>query len=82
MEEKLPGLLCDRKSIQQKVDKRRKYSNFATIGGCATSISGGAIIVRGIVAAPFTLGTSVGLTAAGTVVAASGGIIYNYLGVR
>ena len=74
MEEKLPGLLDDLKTIQKKVDKRRKYSNIATIGGCATSIAGGAMIVGGIVAAPFTLGASVGLTAAGTVVAAGGGI--------
>ena len=74
MEEKLPGLFCDLKIIQKKVDNRLKYGNVATIGGCATYIAGGAMIVGGIVAAPFTLGASVGLTATGTVVAAGGGI--------
>ena len=74
MEEKLPGLLGDLKAIQQKVDKRHKRSNVATVGGCATSIVGGAMIVGGIAAAPFTFGTSIGLTAAGTAVTAAGTI--------
>ena len=74
MEEKLPGLLCDLKTIQQKVDKRRKYSNVATIGGCATSIVGGVMIVGGIAAAPFTLGATIGLTVAGTALGIGGGI--------
>ena len=74
MEENLPGLLCDLKTIQQKVDKRRKYSNVATIGGCATSMVGGAMIVGGIAAAPFTLGASVGLTAVGTALSIGGGV--------
>ena len=72
MEEKLPELVSDLKTIQQRVDKRHKCSNVATVGGCATSIVGGAMIVGGIIAAPFTLGASVGLTAAGTVVTAAG----------
>ena len=74
MEEKLPGLLCDLKTIQQKVDKRRKYSNVATISGCATSIVGGVMIVGGIAAAPFTLGATIGLTVAGTALGIGGGI--------
>ena len=74
MEEKLPGLLGDLKTIQQKVDKRHKRSNVATVGGCATSIVGGAMIVGGIAAAPFTFGTSIGLTAVGTAVTAAGTI--------
>ena len=74
MEENLPDLVSDLKTIQQKVDKRHKHSNIATIGGCATSIVGGTMIVGGIAAAPFTLGASIGLTAAGTAVAAAGGI--------
>ena len=74
MEEKLPEVLGDLKAIQQKVDKRHKRSNAATIGGCATSIVGGAMIVGGIIAAPFTLGASVGLTAAGIVVTSAGGV--------
>ena len=73
MEEHLPGVLDDLKTIQQKVDKRHKGSNIATIGGCATSIAGGAMVVGGIIAAPFTLGASIGLTATGTVVALAGG---------
>ena len=74
MEEKLPGLLGDLKSIQQKVDKRHKNSNIATIGGCATSIVGSAMILGGLAAAPFTFGASIGLTVAGTVITAGGGI--------
>ena len=74
MEEKLPGLLVDLKTIQQKVDKRHKRSNIATVGGCATSIVGGAMIIGGIAAAPFTFGASIGLTAAGTAVTAAGSI--------
>ena len=74
MEENLPELLDDLKTIQQKVDKRHKRSNAATAGGCATSLVGGAMIVGGIVAAPFTLGASIGLTAAGTVVTAAGSV--------
>ena len=73
MEENLPGVLDDLKVIQQKVDKRHKRSNIATIGGCATSIAGGAMVVGGIIAAPFTFGTSIGLTATGTAVALGGG---------
>ena len=74
MEEKLPGLLVDLKTIQQKVDKRHKRSNVATVGGCATSMVGGAMIIGGIAAAPFTFGASIGLTAAGTAVTAAGSI--------
>ena len=74
MEEKLPGLLVDLKTIQQNVDKRHKHSKIATVGGCATSIVGGVMIFGGIVAAPFTLGASIGLTAAGAGVAAAGSI--------
>lgn len=73
MEENLPGVLDDLKAIQQKVDKRHKHSNIATIGGCTTSIAGGAMVVGGIIAAPFTLGASIGLTATGTAVALAGG---------
>ena len=73
MEEHLPGLLIKLEDIQKKVDKRHKNSNIATVGGCATSIVGGAMMVGGIVAAPFTLGTSIGLSAAGTAVALAGG---------
>ena len=74
MEEKLPGLLNDLKTIQQNVDKRHKHSKIATVGGCATSIVGGVMIVGRIVAAPFTSGATIGLTAAGTAVAAAGSI--------
>ena len=73
MEEHLPGLLIELEDIQKKVDKRYKNSNIATVSGCATSIVGGAMIVGGIVAAPFTLGTSVGLSVAGTAFALAGG---------
>ena len=48
MKEKLPCLLVDLKTIQQNVDKRHKRSNVATVGGYATSIVGGAVIVGGI----------------------------------
>ena len=74
MEENLPELLDDLKTIRQKVDTRHKCSNVATIGGCATSIVGGALIVGGLIAAPFTFGASIGLTAAGTVVTAAGSV--------
>ena len=74
MEEKLPGLLNDLKTIQRNVDKRHKHSNVATIGGCATSIVGGVMIIGGIIAIPFTAGISLGLTAAGTAVTAAGSI--------
>ena len=47
-------------------------SNVATVGGCATSIVGGVVAVGGIIAAPFTLGISIGLTAAGGAVVAAG----------
>ena len=74
MEEKLPGLLGDLKAIQEKVDKRHKRSNVATVGGCATSIVGGVMVVVGIAATPFTFGASIGLTAAGAAVTAAGTI--------
>ena len=45
MEEKLLGLLVDLKTIQQNVDNKHKHSNVATVGGCATSIVGGAMII-------------------------------------
>ena len=73
MEKTLPGLLVELRTIQQKVDKRHTHSNIATVGGCATSIIGGALIIGGIVAAPFTLGASIGLSAAGTAISIAGG---------
>ena len=72
MEEKLPGLLEDLKTIQEKVDKRHKYCNMATVGGCATSIVGGAMFLGGVVASPFTFGASLGLTVAGTALGIGG----------
>ena len=72
MKEKLPKVLGDLKAIQQKVDKRHKCSIVGAISGYAISIVGGAIIVGGIVAAPFTLGASVGLTVAGTAATTAG----------
>ena len=72
MEDTIPDLLDDVKTIQQKVDKRHKNVNIATIGGCATSIFGSVLISGWITAAPFTFGATIGLTVAGTVVAAGG----------
>ena len=73
MEKTLPGLLYELRTIQQKVDKRHKNSNVATVGGCASSIVGGALIVGGMVAAPFTLGASIRLSAVETIIAVAGG---------
>ena len=74
MEQNLPGLLDDLETIKEQVDKRHKHSNVATIGGCVSSLAGGAMIVGGIIAAPFTFGATIGLTAAGTVALAAGGV--------
>ena len=73
MEKTLPDLLNELRTIQLKVDKRHKNSNIATVSGCVSSIIGGTLIVGGMVAAPFTLGASIGLSAAGTAIAVAGG---------
>ena len=58
METTLPGLLYELRSIQQKVGKRHKNSNIATVDVYASSIVGGALIIGGMVTTPFTLGAS------------------------
>lgn len=74
MEATAPDLIDEVKEIKARVDRRHKRSNVATIGGSATSLLGGAMIVGGIIAAPFTLGASVGLAAAGTAVTVAGSV--------
>ena len=74
MEEHLPELITGVKEVKSKVDKRHKRSSVAIIGGGTTSFFGGAMILGGIAAAPFTLGTSIGLTAVGTGVTIGGSV--------
>ena len=59
----LPDLLSEIKAIQALVDKRHRNCNKCIIGGCTVSLVGGTFILGSILAAPFTFGASIGLSA-------------------
>ena len=72
IDDNLPDLLSEIKAIQALVDKRHRNCNKGIIGGCTTSIAGGAFILGGILAAPFTFGASIGLSAVGAALTIGG----------
>ena len=75
MEKTLPDLLYELRTIQLKKLTRdiKTVILLHAVGGCTSSIIRGTLIVGGMVAAPFTLGASIGLSAAGTAIAVAGG---------
>ena len=70
MKENIIPLLQDLEEAKDKVDKVHKGANVTIIASSATSIVGGALFLGGIIAAPFTLGATLGLTIAGGIVSA------------
>ena len=74
MKENMPGLLINLKDAKDKVDKVHTGVNVTYIASGATSAVGGALLLGGIIAAPFTFGASIGLSIAGGVIAAGSSV--------
>ena len=68
MKDNIEGLIKNLEEAQVKVDKVHKRANVTVIASSATSILGGALFIGGLIAAPFTLGASIGLSVAGGLV--------------
>ena len=74
LEERLPQVISEAERVKEWIDEKHKASTKATIAGSSTSLLGGALIVGGILGAPFTYGASLGLTVTGAVLTGAGGI--------
>lgn len=74
MKENIPGLLINLKDAKDKVDKVHTGVNATYIASGATSAVAGALLLGGIIAAPFTFGASIGLSIAGGVIAAGSSV--------
>ena len=74
LEERLPEVISEVERVKECIDQKHKTSTKATIAGSSTSILGGALMVGGILGAPFTFGASLGVTAAGAVLTGAGGV--------
>ena len=74
LEERLPQVISEAELVKSCIDQKHKTSTKATIAGSSTSLLGGALIVGGILGAPFTFGASLGFTVTGAVLAGAGGV--------
>ena len=74
LEERLPEVISEVEHVKECIDQKHKASTKATVAGSSTSILGGALMVGGILGAPFTFGASLGVTAAGAVLTGAGGV--------
>jgi len=73
LKERLPLVISEAELVKNCIDQKHKTSTKATIAGSSTSLLGGALIVGGILGAPFTFGASLGITVTGAVLAGAGG---------
>ena len=73
LEERLPQVISEAELVKSCIDHKHITSTKATIAGSSTSLLGGALIVGGILGAPFTFGASLGFTITGAVLAGAGG---------
>ena len=71
---KIPSTITQIESIQEDIDFHHDNVNKATVAGATAGIVGGGMMIAGLIAAPFTFGVSLGLTATGAVVGAAGGM--------
>ena len=74
LEERLPQVISEAECVKECIDQKHKTSTKATIAGSSTSLLGGALIVGGILGAPFTFGASLGFTVTGAVLTGAGGV--------
>ena len=73
LEERLPQVIIEAELVKDCIDQKHKTSTKATIAGSSTSLLGGALIVGGLLGAPFTFGASLGFTVTGAVLVGAGG---------
>ena len=73
LEERLPQVITEAELVKSCIDQKHKTSTKATIAGSSTSLLGGALIVGGIIGAPFTFGATLGFTVTGAMLAGAGG---------
>jgi len=74
LKDKLPEVIEQAECIKKCIDQHHKNSTKATIAGSSTSLVGGALIIGGLLGAPFTFGASLGFTVTGAVLAGAGGM--------
>ena len=70
MKDNIEDLMKNLEEAKVKVDKVHRRANVTIIASSATSIVGGALLIGGLIAAPFTLGATIGLSVAGGLVSA------------
>jgi len=71
---KLPEVIEQAECIKICIDQYHKKTTKATIAGSSTSLVGGALIIGGLLGAPFTFGASLGFTVTGAILAGAGGM--------
>lgn len=64
-------ILCS--EIIDELEGRRRNINISTIVGSSVGIAGSALVIAGVIAAPFTAGVSLGLTVGGAVIGSLSG---------
>ena len=85
LEERLSQVISEAELVKDCIDQKHKTSTKATIAGSSTSLLGSALIVSGLLGAPFTFGASLGFTVTGAVLAGAGGVttagakVYDYM---
>jgi len=84
LNDKLPEVIDQAESIKACIDEHHKNTTRASVAGSSTSIVGGALILGGLIGAPYTFGASLGLTFTGAVLTGAGGVttagakVFNY----
>ena len=74
LKSKIPNIITHIETIQKQLDSSHYRATSSKVAGTFVGILGGAFIIGGIIAAPFTFGASVGLTITGGIVVAGGAI--------
>ncbi|XP_065904344.1 uncharacterized protein [Dysidea avara] len=82
--DKLPQVIEQAECIKTCIDEYHKNSTKASVAGSSTSMVGGALMLGGLIGAPYTFGASLGFTFTGALLAGAGGVttagakIFNY----
>ncbi|XP_064421849.1 apolipoprotein L3 isoform X2 [Latimeria chalumnae] len=62
------------RELAEEIQSHRENVNIAQVSGASVGIVGGGLAIAGLILAPFTVGVSLGLTAAGVATGAAGGL--------
>ena len=74
LKSKIPDIITHIENLQEKTDRHHCNVNKAKVAGAGVGIIGSVLMIGGAVAAPFTLGASLGLTVIGAGIRTAGGM--------